>query len=220
MFTGIIEDTGKIKKLVRKKDRQMVVVYSKELSLELKIGDSVAVNGVCLTVTNRVMRDFEAEVVPETMSKTTLGSLKVGDLVNLERAMKMEGRFDGHVVTGHIDCRSTILEINSDSKGLIFEIVIPASFSKYIIDKGSISVDGVSLTIAKVKKGSFGVAVIPHTFNRTNLRHKKAGDLVNLEFDVLGKYVEKMLGSKAENLSAVSGKGIDWDFLKKAGLVN
>lgn len=221
MFTGIIEETGKIKSLIRKKDRQTLTVYCKDMSLQLKIGDSVAINGVCLTVTNRVMNEFEVEAVAETMSRTTVGHFKVGDIVNLERALKVDGRLDGHIVSGHVDSKSTILDIRRSAEGLLFEILTPALFSRYIIEKGSVSVDGISLTIAKLNPASFVTAVIPHTFESTALKHKKQGDLVNLEFDILGKYVERMLHHKQlGQWDAVSREKIDWNFLKETGFLN
>ena len=221
MFTGIIEETGKIRSVVRKKDRQELSVYSKTIPNEVKVGDSVSVNGVCLTVTGRVLNDLKVDVVPESLSKSTISGLKVGDLVNLERAMKAEGRFDGHIVSGHVDSRSTVIDIQKNDRGTLLEIVIPGVFSKYIIDKGSIAIDGVSLTIAKTKRTSFVVAVIPHTYEHTNLKYKKAGDLVNLEFDALGKYVEKMLESRlAGELQGASNRTIDLDFLRRTGFLN
>lgn len=221
MFTGIIEATGKIKSLIRKKDRQTLTIYCKSLALQLKIGDSVAVNGICLTVTNRVLNDFEVDSVSETLSKTTIGNLKVGDLVNLERALKVEARLDGHVVTGHIDSKSTILDIRQNEGGILFEIVTPSLFSKYLVDKGSVAIDGISLTIARIHKSSFVVAIIPHTFEYTILKYKKAGDLVNIEFDVIGKYVENMLqNKKIGEWETISHEKIDWNFLKETGFLN
>jgi len=221
MFTGIIESAGKINKLIRKKDRSTFTVYSKDLALGLCIGDSVSVNGVCLTVTNRVMNEFEVEAVPETLSKTTLGDLRIGDTVNLERALRTDGRFNGHIVTGHVDSRAAIIDIQTGAVGLLFEIVTPPNFSKLVVDKGSISIDGISLTIAKVKTTSFIVAVIPYTFENTNFKHKRVGDIVNIEFDILGKYVERILSERYPGeWASVSDKKIDLEFLKKAGLIS
>lgn len=186
MFTGIIEETGKI----LEKGSKFKISCSLILE-DIKIGDSIAVNGVCLTVTDYNSNSFTADVMNETISKTNLKTTNIGDAVNLERAMSAKGRFGGHIVSGHIDGTGTIKSIKNDGIALWFTIATNKEILKYIVNKGSVAIDGISLTVAYVDDICFKVSVIPHTLNNTNIIHKKIGDTVNLENDIIGKYVDK-----------------------------
>ena len=190
MFTGIIEETGKIISV----GAGRIAVQAGKVLEGTKIGDSIAVNGVCLTVTTMTSSEFTADVMPETLSRTNLGSLGKGSCVNLERAMAADGRFGGHIVSGHIDGTGTVSRLEKDGNAVWVYIAAPGSILNLIIEKGSIAIDGISLTVAKVNAVEFAVSVIPHTGEETTLLRKKAGDVVNLENDVIGKYVQKLMG--------------------------
>lgn len=190
MFTGIIEETGKIISV----GAGRIAVQAGKVLEGTKIGDSIAVNGVCLTVTTMTSFEFTADVMPETLSRTNLGSLGKGACVNLERAMAADGRFGGHIVSGHIDGTGTVSRLEKDGNAVWVYIAAPGSILNLIIEKGSIAIDGISLTVAKVNAVEFAVSVIPHTGEETTLLGKKAGDMVNLENDVIGKYVQKLMG--------------------------
>ncbi len=193
MFTGIVEEVGKIKSAIRKEKARIFTIVSLKLSGEMKLGDSVAVNGVCLTVFDKSGDSFKVEAVEETIKKTNLGDLKSGDPVNLELALKLGERLGGHIVQGHVDTVGVIKNIKRLKNSWIFEIKFPAEFRSYIIHTGSIAVDGISLTVADVDEGSFKVSIIPYTFDNTNLKFRRIGDRVNLEFDLFGKYIENFL---------------------------
>lgn len=190
MFTGIIEETGKIISV----GAGRIAVQAGKVLEGTKIGDSIAVNGVCLTVTTMTSSEFTADVMPETLNRTNLGSLGKGACVNLERAMAADGRFGGHIVSGHIDGTGTVSRHEKDGNAVWVYIAAPGSILNLIIEKGSIAIDGISLTVAKVNAVEFAVSVIPHTGEETTLLGKKAGDMVNLENDVIGKYVQKLMG--------------------------
>lgn len=190
MFTGIIEETGKIISV----GAGRIAVQAKKVLQGTQIGDSIAVNGVCLTVTTMTSSEFTADVMPETLSRTNLGSLGKGNSVNLERAMAADGRFGGHIVSGHIDGTGTVSKLEKDGNAVWVYISAPSNILNLIIEKGSIAIDGISLTVAKVNDKEFAVSVIPHTGEETTLLGKKAGDVVNLENDVIGKYVQKLMG--------------------------
>lgn len=193
MFTGLIEEIGKIKS-IKNVGRGRELTISAQLVLDdLKIDDSVAINGVCLTVVARNDKFFSVEAVEETLRKTTLSKLHIGQSVNLERALRPIDRMGGHIVQGHIDCTAHILAIEKQALGRLVWFSYPDYFSKYVIPQGSICINGVSLTIAKDDAGKFMVSIIPHTWENTTFKELKAGDEVNLEFDVIGKYVEKLL---------------------------
>jgi len=193
MFTGIIEEVGKVKSVVQKGKARVFAISSEKLLNDIKIGDSVAVNGVCLTVFEKLNEYFKVEAVEETIKKTNLGNLKTGDRVNLELSLKLGDRLGGHIVLGHVDTTGVIENILKLKNSWIFEIKFPIEFRKYIIPKGSIAVDGISLTIAEVDDGKFKVSIIPFTWENTNLKFKRSGDRVNLEFDFFGKYIESFL---------------------------
>lgn len=190
MFTGIVEEVGKVKSIVQRGKARIFTISSKKLLNEIKVGDSVSVNGVCLTVFEKGKDSFKVEAVEETIKKTNLGELKVGDPVNLELALKLGERLGGHIVQGHIDTTGMVKSIKKLENSWIFEIKFPSEFRKYLIPKGAIAVDGISLTIAELDRDKFKVSIIPYTFDNTNFKFRKVGDRVNLEFDLFGKYIE------------------------------
>jgi riboflavin synthase len=193
MFTGIIEEVGTIVEVSEAQDFRTIQVRGTGVFDDLKIGSSIAVNGVCLTARTIADRTFSAEMSRETLDRTSLGRLGKGSTVNLERPMRADARFGGHIVQGHVDCvgRITAFEREGDSWDL--QVEFPEAAGRYIVEKGSIAVDGISLTVASLRGRAFSVAIIPHTFENTNLKTAKTGDPVNLEFDVLAKYVENLL---------------------------
>ncbi len=199
MFTGIIEEFGKI-----------LNITSKDITVECgtvlegtKLGDSIAVNGVCLTVVEILPKGFVADVSPETFKVTSLGDLHVGNLVNLERAMKADGRFGGHIVSGHIDGRGKFISCRPQGDFYELNVELPSELAKYVIKKGSIAINGISLTIAGVGVNTVKVAIIPHTYENTSLKELKNGDFVNIEVDMIAKYIEKFL-STGDNKSRIS----------------
>ena len=191
MFTGIIEELGVVDSIGA---GRLAIRASKVLE-DVSLGDSIAVNGVCLTVVEFDDRSFSADVMNETMSRTSLGALTVGSPVDLERAMSSQGRFGGHIVSGHIDGTGTIKGIKQDGNAVWFEIKTTDKILDGIVEKGSITIDGISLTVADVDNTSFKVSIIPHTLEATVLGTKRIGNIVNLENDVVGKYVKKFLDS-------------------------
>jgi len=193
MFTGIIEEIGTISAVRRNPLEAKLTIFAEKIFSDLKIGDSVAVNGVCLTASEISGNTFTADVMNETFHRSSLSELKSGSHVNLERAMAADGRFGGHIVAGHVDGTGIITNIKKDDNAVWYTISADSSIMKYIIEKGSVAVDGISLTVAEVLKDSFSVSVIPHTAKETILSQKKLGDTVNLENDLVGKYVEKLL---------------------------
>jgi riboflavin synthase len=186
LFTGIVEELGEILSQQRAKDSVVLAIKGKIVLEDLKEGDSIAVNGVCLTVTGISSTAFYADVMPETLRKTSLYELKNGDMVNLERALPVGGRLGGHFVSGHIDGTGTILTEKREGNAQIKRISAPYQVIRYVIEKGSVAVDGISLTVVEVDKNSFSVSLIPHTSKFTTLGYKKPGDKVNLEADMLG----------------------------------
>ena len=197
MFTGIIEDIGTVRS-VNKSGDAFALTISSNIMDDVKLGDSIAVNGVCLTARTIKGNEFTADVMAETLRKSSLGQLKPGSKVNLERALSPTGRFGGHIVSGHIDGTGTVKSIKPEGNAMWVEIAAPASILRLIIMKGSIAIDGISLTVADLGDESFKVSVIPHTASETTLLDKKPGDTVNLENDVIGKYVERLLSTPAE----------------------
>jgi riboflavin synthase len=199
MFTGIIEEVGRISRIdVRGENRRMQVSASK-IPEELKTGDSVSVNGVCLTALEIQPGSFHADLAPESWHRTSFSRLKAGAVVNLELPMRASGRFDGHIVQGHVDGIGILqrFEQIGDSENWWLTIQLPAELEKYVVHKGSIAIEGISLTVASLKDRDCTVAIIPHTVESTNLKSLRAGDPVNLEVDVVAKYVEKMMRSSA-----------------------
>ena len=196
MFTGIVEEMGILTQLVRGSKEQRITISCSKILEDIHIGDSIAVNGVCLTVVTYDGKGFQADVMNETFLRSSLGELRHGSPVNLERAMAADGRFGGHIVSGHIDGTGLIKSIKKDGNAIWFEITASREITDGIVEKGSIAIDGISLTVAAVDNVSFKVSIIPHTLKETVLGVKKVGDTVNLETDVIGKYVKKLLESK------------------------
>ncbi|MDD7185151.1 MAG: riboflavin synthase [Oscillospiraceae bacterium] len=211
MFTGIVEEIGTVKKIARGQKAYLEIQADKIFS-DIHIGDSIAVNGVCLTVTGFSGKVFTADVMNETFSRSSLGSLKAGSHVNLERAMSANGRFGGHIVSGHIDGTGKITNIKKDGNAVWYKISASENIIKYTVEKGSIAIDGISLTVARIEKDNFSVSIIPHTSEETILSEKKVGDTVNLENDIIGKYVERFL-----NFDKTEKSDITRDFLAKYG---
>ena len=197
MFTGIIEELGTVKSLNMSGNSGSINIKAHKVLEKTQIGDSIAVNGICLTVTSLQPDGFTADVMAETVRRSSLGSAKAGDKVNLERAMSAEGRFGGHIVSGHIDGTGTIMEYRKEENAVWVTVGTSAEILELIVEKGSICIDGISLTVAAVSDSDFSVSIIPHTGEETTLLKKKPGDKVNLENDVVGKYVQKLLGLKS-----------------------
>jgi riboflavin synthase len=192
MFTGLIEEKGFIKEKIKTGDGIRFVLSAKRIMDDLKIGDSVAVNGVCLTVVKRENDTFSVDTIEETLKKTNLGSTKLKDPVNLERPLKANARLGGHFVLGHVDTTGTVKQVKELSNSHFVTIFFPRGYQKYLIPVGSIAIDGVSMTVAELGKDEFSVGVIPHTWEETIFANKRIGDTVNLEFDVLGKYIVQL----------------------------
>ena len=193
MFTGIVEEVGVIRQIRRGAHSSVLTIGAETVLSDLKIGDSVAVNGVCLTATSLGSGFFTADVMHETLRRSSLGSLTSGSRVNLERAMAANGRFGGHIVSGHIDGTGRIAATRRDDNAVWYTMETPAPLLRYIVEKGSITIDGISLTVAYVDDACFRVSIIPHTRAVTILGARKPGDIVNLENDIIGKYVEKLM---------------------------
>ncbi len=193
MFTGLVAELGTVQRLARQGSSYHLTVGAKKVLDNLKIGDSVAVNGACLTVVRMDEGGFTADVMPETVRLTNIGSLQPGSKVNLERTLRLCDGLDGHIVSGHVEGLGTISEQRPEGIAVVVTIATPPELLKYIIKKGSIAIDGISLTVTEVTDTSFSVSLIPHTAKETTLGFKKVGDSVNLETDILGKYVERML---------------------------
>ena len=218
MFTGIIEEMGIVKSIKSK----VITIEANKIFDDLKLGDSVAVNGACLTVSSFSNKIFNADITSETLSRTNLGELKSGLKVNLERALTLNGRLGGYIVSGHVDGVGIIKNISKYAEDIELIIECPANLMKYIIEKGSVAVDGISLTVAKVdtNKNNFSVAIIPHTLKETVLYYKKSGDKVNIENDIIGKYVEKLLSFNDFNFNNETNNkssNINMEFLIKNG---
>lgn len=193
MFTGIIEEVGSVASIRKGAHSCVLTVNASRVLEDVHLGDSIATNGVCLTVTSFTSHSFSADVMHETLNRSSLGSLHIGSPVNLERAMLAGGRFGGHIVSGHIDGVGTISSIKEDDNAAWYTVEAPSNILRYIIEKGSITLDGISLTVAKVTNSNFSVSIIPHTRAQTNLASKKVGDVLNLENDLVGKYVERLM---------------------------
>jgi riboflavin synthase len=193
MFTGIVEETGRIDMVGQRVNLCTICLHAGKIAKDAKLGESIAVDGVCLTVVKVKGKALCFDIMKETLDKTTLGRLKAGDRVNLERAMQSEGRFSGHFVTGHVDGLGKMVQIVSDKNYIEFQIEVPAALKKFIVPKGSICVNGISLTVGAVRKNTFSVYMIPFTMQATTMADKKVGDRVNVEADILARYV---LGQK------------------------
>ncbi|MFP7201745.1 riboflavin synthase [Lysinibacillus halotolerans] len=211
MFTGIIEDKGKVVGIKKDIDSSQLTIVTPKIVSDAKLGDSIAVNGVCLTITHLTSEEMTVDVMPETVKATTIHTLKLGDMVNLERAMSANGRFGGHIVSGHVDGVGTIRSKRPVSNAVYIEIEIPRELIENCIPKGSITIDGTSLTLFQVSSNTVTVSLIPHTYAETILGMKSVGDKVNIETDMLGKYVLHHL-RKTDNTSNIS-----IEFLKQNG---
>lgn len=207
MFTGIIEEIGEISSITK----STITIKSKTVLEDAKLGDSIAVNGVCLTIVNLKKDEFTANVSEETFKITNFSELKSGDFVNLERALSLSSRLGGHIVTGHIDTVGEIVSIINKNEFYDLSVKFDKNFENYVVKKGSITINGISLTIADINNNSVSVAIIPHTFNNTILKTLKSKDSVNIEFDILAKYVEKNLSTK--------NNSITMNFLEENGFV-
>lgn len=195
MFTGLVADKGEVIALEKRAESALITIKTTLLS-ELKIGDSISVNGVCLTVISKNDETFQADVMIQTLNLTSLGNLRVGDLVNLELAMAANSRFGGHIVQGHVDGVATVKENSEGEKWNKFVIEIPNNLARYIVNQGSITVDGVSLTVGNILDNEVILWLIPETLSKTNLGIKKPGNLLNIEVDILAKYVERLMEAK------------------------
>lgn len=215
MFTGIVEEVGNIVSIRRGSRSATLQIQGKEIFSDIKLGDSIAVNGICLTVTGFTGSVFTTDATPETIDRTSLSLLSTGSPVNLERAMSAAGRFGGHIVTGHIDGTATVSDIRKDDNAVIIRFSCSKEQMEGIIEKGSVAIDGISLTVASVDGNTFTVSVIPHTGKETTLLSRKRGDLVNLETDVIGKYVAKFIGR--EKSTAPAPSKITEEYLRERG---
>lgn len=207
MFTGIIEELGKVKSLKRTSRESRLVISAEKIMEDIHIGDSIAVNGVCLTVVLFSDREFTVDVMNETFMRSSLGNLRIGDEVNLERAMPANGRFGGHIVSGHIDGTARIKACFDDGNAKWYEIAAGSELLDGIVMKGSVAIDGISLTVSKVSAQSFSVSIIPHTLDATVLKNKRPGDVVNIETDVIGKYVKQFVNGGKESVYDRISKG-------------
>ncbi len=214
MFTGLVEEIGKVQSIVRGSKSAQITIQAQKVLSDVQIGDSICTNGVCLTVTDYTTHTFTVDVMPETMRRSNLKNLKPGSPVNLERALRVGDRLGGHWVTGHIDGTGIIQDINPEENAIWIRISTSKDILKYVIHKGSIAIDGISLTVADVDAQTFQVSIIPHTREVTTLSTKKPGDEVNLECDLIGKYVEKLM--KFEE-NPEPQRSMDMDFLRKYG---
>ncbi len=203
MFTGLVEEKGKLKDKIATGDGFQFVIEAKLIMDDLKIGSSIAVNGCCLTVVKIDGNTFAVDTIEETLNKTNLGVLKEGMNVNLERPLAADARLGGHFVLGHIDTIGKVEDVKELSNSHWLTISFPEKFKQYLIYVGSVAIDGVSMTVAELKNNSFSVGIIPHTWKETIFADKKIGDTVNLEFDVLGKYVERIMETKSEGESSI-----------------
>jgi len=213
MFTGIIEELGEVKVIVTSSTKSNIKIAAPEITEDLQIGESIAVNGVCLTVSNLNERSFIADVMPQTFKKTNLSYLQTGDQVNLERALRVSDRMGGHFVLGHIDQVGIVMDKRISGNSIVFKISAPRDITEYLVPRGSIAVDGISLTVAEALDNYFSVSIIPHTAKVTTLGIKEKGSKVNLEADVIGKYVKKMTELKENRSSTL-------DLLNKHGYLD
>ncbi len=205
MFTGLIEEVGKLKNIQSKVDGLKITVEAEKVLEDSKVGDSIAINGICLTITEIGENQFKFDVSQETINRSNIKYLKIGDYLNLERALRLSDRLGGHIVQGHVDTTGRIHSIIPKGEHTEFQISFPEEYKKLVIPKGSIAIDGISLTINEIKGNIISLNIIPHTIQSTNLQFRKQNDIVNIEFDILGKYVLNILESerkeeKLENL--------------------
>lgn len=217
IFTGIIEELGVVKSIAINGASGCITIKAKKVLEGTQLGDSIAVNGTCLTVTSINSDGFSADVMAETVKRTSLSQVGKGDLVNLERAMILNGRFGGHIVSGHIDGTGTITKYTKEENAIWVTIKAPDEILDLIVEKGSICIDGISLTVATVSDQDFQVSIIPHTAKETTLIHKKVGSLVNLENDIVGKYIKKLMENNQVE-QAKKASGLTMEMLEEYGL--
>ena len=217
IFTGIIEELGVVKSIAINGASGCITIKAKKVLEGTQLGDSIAVNGTCLTVTSINSDGFSADVMAETVRRTSLSQVGKGDKVNLERAMTLNGRFGGHIVSGHIDGTGTITKYKKEENAIWVTIKVPEEILDLIVEKGSICIDGISLTVATVSDRDFQVSIIPHTAKETTLIQKKVGSLVNLENDIVGKYIKKFMENKQESQSKRES-GLTMEMLEKYGI--
>lgn len=215
MFTGIVEEIGLIRSLASSHSGVALAVAAARVLEQIRLGDSIAVNGVCLTVTGLSAGSFTADVMPETLHKTSLGRLNIGARVNLERALTLDGRLGGHLVTGHIDATTPVISLQQKGIATEMRVELPPGLWAFVIPEGSVALDGVSLTIAAIEAGSLMVGLIPHTKETTTLGDRRVGDLLNVETDLLGKYVSRLL----QREGVPEKKGITTDWLVENGFI-
>lgn len=213
MFTGIVEEVGQVKAI----GNGTLQIQATKVLEDVKLGDSIAINGICLTVTGFNSHSFQADVMPETIKRTSLGELKLGSPVNLERALTLSSRLGGHIVSGHIDGTGRIVFLKEDKNAILMKIQADGAILRYIVEKGSVALDGISLTVVQVGSRDFTVSLIPHTRQVTNLSVKGEGSLINIENDVVGKYVAKLLQPADESAGVAAQSSITMDFLKENG---
>jgi riboflavin synthase len=218
MFTGIIEELGVVSRIKLAADSAELSIKAKKVLEETRLGDSIAVNGVCLTVIRLGIQEFTVDVMAETLTKTALAQLEPGSKVNLERALQLFSRLGGHLVSGHVDDIGTIKRITAAGIATIYEISISPSLSSFIIPKGSIALDGISLTVVQAEKDFFSVSLIPHTFAQTTLGLRKVGEQVNLETDIIGKYIASLISNSPQK-SQTTRNNISVNFLAEHGFI-
>jgi riboflavin synthase len=214
MFTGLIEDLGKVLKVERKGGNGTILISTKLDLSDSKLGDSVALNGACLTIKEINGSEMLFDVSEETFKRTGFSKMAVGSHVNIERALKLSDRLDGHIITGHVDFTAKVIEIKEKSDHKEFTFSIPAEYSRYVVEKGSIAVDGISLTVNAAARNSFKVNIIPATLSRTTLTNARVGDSINIETDIIGKYVERLL-----NLGKAGSEKINFEMLASNGFI-
>lgn len=221
MFTGIVEEVGTVRRISRGRHSAVLEIQAEQVLEQTKIGDSIAVNGICLTVTSLSTQSFTADVMHETLDRSALAKLRAGSRVNLERAMRADGRFGGHMVAGHVDGTGVITDIRKDDTAVWYTIRAEDHVLRYVVEKGSIAIDGISLTVARVSDRDFAISAIPHTVSATRLKEADVGSRVNLETDIVGKYIEKFLhaadsAGEERSVSKKSG-GMSREFLSRYG---
>ncbi|MDF2879323.1 MAG: ribE [Clostridia bacterium] len=217
MFTGLVEEVGVVESVVKGPQSAKMTIRAKEVLSEVNLGDSISTNGVCLTVKGFTAHSFQVDIMGETMRSSGLNLLAVGDTVNLERALRLGDRLGGHLVSGHIDGTGVIKDYKKEDHAVWITIATKPQLLRYIVRKGSIAIDGISLTVASVDEQIFKVSIIPHTKEVTTLLHKKIGAVVNLECDMVAKYIEKLCGCTSE---IIEKKDIDMNFLREHGFAS
>lgn len=212
MFTGIVEELGRVIAINKEADNYRLKIGCSKVLEDTRLGDSIATNGVCLTVVELADDYFVADVMAETLRRSSLGSLRINSRVNLERALTLNTRLGGHLVSGHIDCVGEITNIRKEKNASWYSIRLDRKYLRYIVEKGSVAIDGISLTVADVGQGDFRVSIIPHTKSETILEDKGISDIVNIELDLVGKYIEKLMGTGDQG-------NLNMDFLSKCGFL-